>query len=310
MPNTIFVGNAPCSWGALEFEGQAGEAISYGRMLDELRETGYSGTELGDWGYMPTDPPALRAELGRRGLSLTGAFVPVALKDPQAHTAGEAQALQVARLLAEAGDRPHRPFLVLADANGKDPGRTLHAGRVTPAMGLSGAEWQTFAAGAERIARAVRDETGLRTVFHPHCAGYVETPDEIAELLGRTDPELLGLVFDTGHYVFGTGRSDGSAALEGLARFSDRIWYVHFKDCQPQLAEQARAEGWDYFTAVGRGVFCELGQGCVEFPAVARWLRERDYQGWITVEQDVLPGMGAPRESAKRNRDYLASIGL
>jgi inosose dehydratase len=310
MTSTIFIGNAPCSWGSLEFEGMAGEAIGYRRMLDELRETGYTGTELGDWGYMPTEPPALRAELGRRGLSLTGAFVPVALKDPAAHAAGEARALQVARLLAQAGEQPHQPFLVLADANGTEPGRTHHAGRVTPAMGLSATEWRAFAAGVERIARVVRDETGLRTVFHHHCAGYVETPDEIGALLERTDPELLGLVFDTGHYVYGTGRSDGSAVTEGLARFGDRIWYVHFKDCQPQIAEQARAEGWDYFTAVGRGVFCELGQGCVDFPAVASWLRERDYQGWITVEQDVLPGMGAPRESARRNRDYLVSIGL
>ena len=53
------VGNAPCSWGTLEFEeAQAGQ-IPYSRMLDELAETGYTGTELGDWGYMPTDPEGL-----------------------------------------------------------------------------------------------------------------------------------------------------------------------------------------------------------------------------------------------------------
>jgi inosose dehydratase len=32
--------------------------------------------------------------------------------------------------------------------------------------------------------------------------------------------------------------------------------------------------------------------------------------GWIVVEQDVLPGMGTPKESAQRNREYLKSIGL
>lgn len=305
----IQIGNAPCSWGSLEFEGLAGEASGYQRMLDELRATGYTGTELGDWGYMPTEPAALRAELDRRDLTLTGAFVPVALKDRAVHAEGEASALKVARLLAAAG-RGLPPFLVLADANGTDPTRTLHAGRVAPGMGLSAAEWRTFAEGAERIARAVRAETGLRTVFHHHCAGYVETPDEIARLLDLTDPDVLGLVFDTGHYVYGTGRNDGSAVLAELDRFADRIWYMHFKDCQPQVADQARAEGWDYFTAVGHGVFCELGQGCVDFPAVVAWLREHDYRGWITVEQDVLPGMGTPRESAQRNRAYLSSLGL
>ena len=51
-------------------------------MLDELAATGYIGTELGDWGYMPTDPDALTRELARRGLTMLGAFVPVALKHP------------------------------------------------------------------------------------------------------------------------------------------------------------------------------------------------------------------------------------
>ena len=78
---TLKVGNAPCSWGTLEFEGAGGEQIGYARMLDELAETGYTGTELGDWGYMPTDPATLSAELARRGLVMLGAFVPVALKD-------------------------------------------------------------------------------------------------------------------------------------------------------------------------------------------------------------------------------------
>jgi inosose dehydratase len=309
MTNTIQVGNAPCSWGSLEFEGLAGEAVGYQQMLDELRETGYTGTELGDWGYMPTEPADLRATLGQRGLRLNGAFVPVALKDPSAYAAGQAQALRVARLLA-AAERAQPPFLVLADANGADPARTLNAGRVTPALALSADEWQTFAQRAEQIARVVRDETGLRTVFHHHCAGYVETPDEIARLLELTDPAVLGLVFDTGHYIYGTGHSDGTAVRGALDRFGERIWYIHFKDCQPQVADQARAEGWDYFAALGRGVFCELGQGCVDFPAIVAWLRARDYRGWITVEQDVLPGMGAPRESARRNRAYLASLGL
>jgi hypothetical protein len=34
----IRMANAPCSWGALEFEGLEGEEIAYGQMLDELRE--------------------------------------------------------------------------------------------------------------------------------------------------------------------------------------------------------------------------------------------------------------------------------
>ncbi|NWG14747.1 MAG: TIM barrel protein [Acidobacteria bacterium] len=309
----IRIANAPCSWGTLEFEGMKGERIDFGRMLDELRETGYVGTELGDWGFMPTDPAALTVELTRRGLAMVGAFVPVALKYEEAHEDGKAEALKVARLLAAvAGSGPDAslPFIVLADNNGTEPLRTRNAGRVSPDMGLTAAEWKVFARGTESIARAVRSETGLSTVFHHHCAGFIETTEEIARLLDMTDPALVSLVFDTGHYVYGTGTADGRLALEGLERFGDRIRHMHFKDCEPGIAGRARAEGWDYFQAVRHGVFCELGLGDVDFAGVTARLRSRGYTGWVVVEQDVLPGTGAPRESARRNREFLRSLGL
>ncbi len=309
----IRIANAPCSWGTLEFEGMNGERITYEQMLDELHDTGYVGTELGDWGFMPTEPGALSMELTKRSLAMVGAFVPVALRHEESHQDGEAEAVKIARLLAavaETGPEACAPLIVLADDNGTDPVRTRNAGRVTPEMGLSADEWKVFAKGAERIARIVRSEARLPTVFHHHCAGYVETPDEIARLLDMTDPDLLGLVFDTGHYVYGTGAEDGRLALEGVERFGGRIRHMHFKDCEPEVARRSRTAGWDYFEAVRQGVFCELGRGNVDFAAVTGWLRSRGYRGWIVVEQDVLPGMGAPRESARRNREYLRSLGL
>lgn len=298
------VGNAPCSWGTLEF-GQSGtQQVPYGRMLDELVETGYTGTELGDWGYMPTDPLRLKAELEKRGVVMLGAFVPVPLADRNSHKAGIEMALTVARLLAAVGSDP-RPFLVLADANGTVPDRTRCAGRVTPELGLSANEWETFADGANRIARAVQAETGLHTVFHHHCGGYVETPAEIARLLELTDPAAVGLVFDTGHFAYGAGDCD---VLKGMERFKNRIEYVHLKDCQPEIAREARSRKWDYFEALRHGVFCELGKGGVDFPGVLQWLKKNSYSGYVLVEQDVLPGMGTPKESARRNREYLRSI--
>jgi inosose dehydratase len=303
MPRFL-VGNAPCSWGTLEFEGTGGDQIGFGRMLDELAETGYRGTELGDWGYMPTDPPALRGELSKRGLVMLGAFVPVALKEPSALAAGIANAVKTARLLAAVATDP-APYLVLADNNGTAPKRTQRAGRITGEESLSPAEWKIFASGAEAVAGAVLAQTGLKTVFHHHCAGFIETHHEIATLLDLTDARTLGLVFDTGHYTYGSGGAD---AVEALDHFRERIWYIHLKDCHPGIAAQARAQGWDYFEALRHGIFCELGKGAVDFPRLLRRLAEWNYQGCMLVEQDVLPGMGSPKESARRNRDYLASI--
>ncbi len=308
---SIKLANAPCSWGALEFEDVGENQIGYRQMLDELVETGYIGTDLGDWGFMPTDPARLRAELSARQLAMVGAFVPVALKNATAHADGIAEAVKIARLLAtvaDTGTTAHPPMIVLADNNGTVSRRVQNVGRITPEMGLSASEWGTFAIGAEAIARAVRDETGLRTVFHHHCAGYVETPAEIDRLLSLTDPTLLGLVFDTGHYAFGAGSC--AAVLPALEKYRERIWLVHFKDFQPEIARQMAEKGWDYFDAIRHGIFCELGQGGVDFASVIRWLKENDYDGWVVVEQDVLPGMGSPKESARRNRQYLAAVGI
>ena len=214
--------------------------------------------------------------------------------------------MKTAKLIAAVATT-QAPFLVLADDNGTDPVRTQLAGRIRPKDGLTKDQWKTFASGADQIAQAVFDETGLRTVFHHHCAGYVETPDEIATLLDLTNPERLGLVFDTGHYVHGTGSEDVDL-VAALNRFKERIWYIHLKDLEPNVARRSREEEWDYFTAMRNGLYPELGKGCVDFPALLRWLAARDYKGYVLVEQDILPGMGTPKESAARSREYLRSI--
>ena len=298
----IKIANAPCSWGVLEFDLE-NKAAGFEQVLDEIRDTGYQGSELGDWGFMPTLPSDLRKELDKRTLSMVGAFVPVFLKDRSRHASGAETAVKTAGLMADAGYPD--AFIVLADENGSVRERTLNAGRVTPEMGLTMDEWKIFGEGADLVAKEVKRKTGLRTVFHHHCAGYVETPYEIDTLLSVTDPSLLGLVLDMGHYMFG-----GGDPVKALKEHSSRIWHIHFKDCHPEIAAKSRNEGWDYFKSVENGVFCELGKGSVDFPEITGQLKKMNYSGWIVVEQDVLPGMGNPKVCARRNRDYIKSLGL
>jgi inosose dehydratase len=297
----IRIANAPCSWGALEFDLGAVEP-DYIQVLNEIAETGYDGTELGDWGFLPTNPDELSTELHTRGLKLLGAFIPVPFKKPEAHQTGVDDALRIARLMAAVeGDLP---IIILADENGSVPQRTQNAGRVTPEMGLSEVQWEIFAEGVTRVSEAVKRETGLRTAYHHHCAGYVETPQEIEKLMSLTDPDLLGLVFDCGHYRLG-----GGDPLEGLRKYGKRVWHFHFKDHDPQVGKMAAENSWDYFKSVSEGIFCELGKGNVDFPALLAELEKIGFDGWGVVEQDVLPGMGKPKDSARRNREYIRSLG-
>ena len=298
----IQIANAPCSWGALEFE-MEGKSLGYKQVLSEMVETGYAGTELGDWGFMPSNPQELRKVLDDKKLQLLGAFVPVALAKEEAHKAGTELALKTAGLMFEAGYK--NAFIVLADENGSVEERTKNAGRITAEMGLTENQWKTFAAGAEKVARAVKDKYGMRTVFHHHCGGFVETPREVDKLMELTNPEILGLCLDMGHFAFGGGNP-----VEALKKYYNRIWHVHFKDFDLKVGQDAKENQYDYFKSVEQGVFCELGKGSVDFETIVKILNEKGYDGWIVVEQDVLPGMGSPKKCADYNRQYIKSLGL
>ncbi len=295
------VANAPCSWGIIE--NIEGERYDYARVLDEIAATGYAGTELGDWGFMPTEPAKLRAELDLRGLRMLGSWVSVHLEDKSRHKESADDCARAAKLLAAVGGTDC--LVVLGPDPYTNPMRSLNSGRITPAMGLDEAGWRIFAEGANSVAQRVLDETGLRAVLHHHTGTWIETPAETERLLDMTDDKVLGLVFDTGHWSFG-----GGDPLTGIRQFAERIWYVHFKDHDPEVAAQSRIHEWDGPASVGQGIFPELGKGDVDFPAVLEELKNIGYDSWIVVEQDVLPGMGRPLESAQRNREYLRSIGL
>lgn len=294
------IANAPCSWGVLEWTD--GPTFGYDQVLDEIEASGFAGTELGDWGFMPTDPEELADELRRRRLSMVGAYVPARLIDEAAVWRARDQAVKTARLISRVAPTA---FIVLADETAGDPNRAARAGRITPGDSLDQASWRQVGNALDELALAVREETGLRSVLHAHCATFVEAPWEIRAALEHTDPTLVGLCVDTGHVTYGGG--DPVALISELA---ERVWHVHFKDCSPAVAAAARRQEWNYETAVHNGLFCELGQGSVPFPAVLSALSAIGYDGWIVVEQDVLPSMGTPLESARRNREYLRGLGL
>jgi inosose dehydratase len=297
---TIQIATAPVSWGIFEFK-DVEPKYPYAQVLDEIVETGYTGIELGPWGYLPTDPDKLRAELEPRGLQLLSSFVPVKLVDKAAHDEAEAQALQVGRLLAALG----ADYVVLADDNGQVPDLVKRAGRRTGSA-LDADQWEVVAAGVNRIARRVFDELGLKTVFHHHGAGYVETPEETRQLMDRTAPDLVGLCLDTGHWHYG-----GGDAVECVREYGERLWYLHLKDYSASVAEDVKAKGLDYFEATKAGVFCPLGEGVVDFPAVIREMVALGYDGWAIVEQDIMTDdRDAPKRYSQHNRDYLRSIGL
>jgi inosose dehydratase len=295
----IKLASAPVSWGVILKDTPG--VPPYKKVLNEIKKAGYTGTELGPIGYLPLDAGQLRDELAERDLTLISAYVPVNFIDPQARKEEYDEGWTVARYLNEMGCE----WIVLSDALFAVENRNQRAGRIRPEDGLDEAGWDVFAKNVEDFARKVYEELGLKSVFHPHVGAYVETPQEIDALLTRTDSDLVGLCLDTAHVMYG-----GGDPIAVCKRWSERMRYLHLKECDGAKLEEVRANEWDYFKGVEIGVFPELGQGSVDFAKLLAVLEKADFSGWAIVEQDVLPESGAdPLASAQRNLAYLSKLG-
>lgn len=296
----IQVATAPVSWGVLLKD--TPNVPPWSQVLDEIKAAGYTGTELGPYGYLPQDQALLQDELDRRGLVLISAYVQFNLVDLQARPDVYEEGMATIRFLGAMGCE----WLVLSDLLLVDALRSQRAGRIRPEDGLQGEAWERFIRNTNDIARQAYDEFGLKTVFHPHVGAYIESEAEVDRFREDTDATLVGLCLDTAHLMYG-----GSDPVEVARRWGDRVRYLHIKECDRATLEQVRANEWDYFKAVEVGVFPELGQGSVDFAGLLGVLDENGFDGWAVVEQDILPESGIDAlASAKRNREYLRHLGL
>jgi len=291
--------SAPDSWGVLDYPGPSW-GQSYEKMLDEMVEAGYTGSELGPYGFFPTDPKILQPQLEKRKLKLLASFVPVKMTDPAAGQAVMERIRKVGNLLATL----KAPFLVIADD--QSPERNAFSGRAYDkgCPTLSAEQWKhigKIVADAEKVA----NEFGLDLVFHPHVATYVETPEECERFYDATSRTNVGLCLDTGHCVYGYGDSEKEAE-----KYKSKLRFVHIKDCDTKVLEEARRNKWTFEEAIEHKVFTVIGRGNIDFPAFFRTLVKNGYSGWSVVEQDVKFGATPipPAQSVAASLQYLRGI--
>lgn len=291
--------SAPDSWGVLDYPGPSWNQ-SYEQMLDEMVAAGYTGCELGPYGFFPTDPAVLKPQLDKRKLKLLASFVPVKMTDSAASAAVINRIRKVGDLLATL----KAPFLVMADDQSNE--RSAFSGRVYDkgCPSLSPEQWKhigKIVADAEKVA----NEFGLDLVFHPHVATYVETPEECELFFDATSRTNVGLCLDTGHCVYGHGDS-----VKEAEKYKSKLRLVHIKDCKVKVLEEARRNKWTFEEAIEHKVFTVIGQGNIDFPAFFRTLVKNGYSGWSVVEQDVKFGATPipPAESIAASLKYLRAI--
>jgi inosose dehydratase len=169
---------------------------------------------------------------------------------------------------------------------------------------LTGAAWARFVETTQRLAVLLRDEYGVRLLFHPHAGMYVETEEEIEALLAETDPAFVSLCFDTGQHVFA-----GGDPVAFMRRHHARIPYLHLKSVDGAVLERVRAEDLPINAANDLGIFCEPSLGVIDFAAFFRVLKEVDFEGFGIVEQDMFPApFDKPLPIARRSLVYYREV--
>jgi inosose dehydratase len=302
------VASAPVSFGVDEIIVDDAWVPGPDEMLDWMVDIGYQGTELGPPGYLG-DAEQVRQRLASRGLELVGAFLPQHLSRAEKAEADRAWLRDSLRLIRDGSPEGSHPLAILCDGF-DEPERLAFSGRIGehPEAWLPAARFETLVANLHRAAELCRTE-GFEVVLHPHAGTYVETADEIARVMDRLDPALLGLCLDTGHFRFG-----GADPTRAVHDYHELIRHVHLKDCTTKVMDDVKAEGKGLEEALSRGVFTELGRGDSGIDTVIGALRAHDYRGWLVVEQDqVLRETDTPGSVVavqRRNREYLRRFGI
>ena len=295
---TIRIGNAPCSWG-VEFANDPRNP-RWQTVLEECAAAGYRGIELGPVGFMPEDPAVLSEALAQHELELIGGVVFRAFHDPAQWDDVMDGAVRTCKALKAHGAE----HLVLIDSISER--RAPTAGRANEAEQMDTAEWTAFRDRISTIAKMGSEDYGLTVGIHAHAAGFMDFEPELEKLLDEVDDSILKICFDTGHHSYA-----GFDPVAFMQKHMDRISYMHFKDIDPKVKANVIENRTGFYDACGQGIFCNLGEGDVDFQAVRQLLLNSGFEGWCTVEQDCDPTLDiSPIDDARANREYLESIGF
>lgn len=309
MPaDRLRVASAPVSFGVDEIIVDDAWMPGPDDMLDWMTDIGFDGTELGPPGFLGS-ADEVRRRLSSRGLELVGAFLPQHFSRDERAEADRAWLRDSLRLMRDGAPEGSRTFAILSD-HFDEPERLAFSGRIPdhPEAWLPADRFETLIANLHRAAEICRS-AGFEVVLHPHAGTYVETADEIARVMDRLDPALLGLCLDTGHFRFG-----GADPTRAVHDYHELIRHVHIKDCATRVMDEVKAEGKGLEEALSRGVFCQLGLGDSGVDSVIEALGEYDYAGWLVIEQDQFLRASDTPESVvavqRANRDYLRRFGI
>jgi len=289
MEKDIRLAIAPIGWTNDDMPELGGE-IPFEQCISEMALAGFEGSEVGN--KYPRDPEKLNKALKLRGLTICNAwFSSFLTTKPLAEV--EKDFIKHCDFLYAVGAR----IIGAAEQGNSIQGKPLPIFDAKPRF--TDEEWKRLTEGLNHLG-TIAKKKGMQLVYHHHMGTGVQTTEEIDRLMEMTDPELVGLLYDTGHLVF-----SGEDHLAVLHKYLKRIKHVHLKNVRFEVMEKAKKEKWSFLQAVRNGVFTVPGDGGLDFVPVFDALKSGGYKGWWVVEAEQDPAKANPLEYALIARRYI-----
>ena len=290
----VDIGTAPDSWGV--WFANDPQQTPWSRFLDEVAAAGYTRIELGPYGYLPTDPVRLKDELDKRGLTMTAGTTFEQLHRADGWEATWRDVVKTAELTAAMGAQH---LVVMPSMWRGDDGEIVEERLDRDGQARHGQA-------VTELGRRLAEEFGLRTQYHPHADGHVDTQDTVERLLEETDSAYVNLCLDTGHISYCGGDN-----LAIINRAPDRIGYLHLKQVDPEVRAKVEAEDLPFGEAVKLGAMTEPPRGIPDMPPLLDAIEKLGIDVFAIVEQDMYPcDPDHPLPIAQRTRSYLGSCGV
>jgi len=282
---------APIGWTNDDMPDLGGEN-TFEQCISEMALAGFAGSEIGN--KYPQDPAMLKPYLDIRGLTICNAwFSSLFMSEPYEVT--------IQNFIR------HRDRLNALGAKiigASEQGNSIQGkpdnifGSTKPVF--TDEQWALIAKGYNEMGQLAKD-VGMTLTVHHHMGTGIQTKEEIDRLMSLIDPNLVYLLFDSGHLTFA-----GIDPIPVLTQYIDRVRHVHLKDVRMAVLDQARKEGLCFLDAVRAGVFTVPGDGDVDFTPIFDILASAGYEGWIVVEAEQDPAKANPFAYAVKARKYIA----
>ncbi len=288
----IKLGCAPINWTNDDLPELGGE-LTFQQCLSEMALAGFEGSEIGN--KYPTDVATLAYECDIRNMQICNQWFSCEFT-----TKPEEETLQRFETLTN--------FLYALGARVVgvcETGMTIQ-GDITKKMFddapvLTDEQFQKIAKGLNKLGQMAKDK-GMKIGYHYHMGTGIQSMEEFEKLMSLVDPDLVGVLFDTGHATFA-----GEDAVSVLRTYIDRVVHIHLKDVRSDVLKKVKEEKLSFLQAVKEGIYTVPGDGdMVDWDNIFKIISQSTYSGWIVIEAEQDPAIANPLEYAKKARRFLA----